>query len=398
MNALAPLGNAFHPPAEPAWDAAAALRDAMALAALARDCVTSGVERRVLHVRLSLIPGRLREPRHARLVREALEPLLRPTRARLYELPGGDLVALAPPPGDHLEEARRGLARLLPEIPAETLLPVLRLPAEAARLLTVVEAALGLDDPGAEPPTAAPSGLPPPTTAEMDAAGRALVTANLASFLRRQGLWRLAPGDAEPTPLGTELRPFLPDLAAALLPGRDIGAAPALARRFRHAAERRMLAELAHPQEARGLGDACLPLSLASVLETEFLRLDALLGPVGRARLLVGIPAADLLADPGGFALLRRLAEARGWALALDEPEPALLRQLRPGALEGLSLRLRFGPAMLGGDAEARARLDAALPEDRQRLILIGADSPAAIAWGWQRGITRFMGRVLEGR
>ena len=397
MNALSPL-----PPPIPSHLAAPELattsRDAMALAALARDCVNSGVERRVLHVRLSLIPARLREPRHDRLVREALEPLLRPTRARLYELPGGDLIALSPPPGDHLEETRRGLARLLPEIPAETLLPVMRLPAEAARLLTVVEAALGLDDPGEEPAPPAPSGLPPPGAAEMDAAARALATANLAAYLRRQAIWRLAPGDAEPLPLFTELRPFLPDLAAALLPGRDITAAPPLARRFRIAAERRMLAELAHPQEARALGDACLPLSLASLLETEFLRLEALLGPAGRGRMLLGIPVADVLADPAGFALLRRLAGARGWALALDEAEPDLLRLLRPAALDGLQLRLRFSPALLAGDAAARARLDAALPARRDSLILTGADSPAAIAWGWQRGITRFMGRVLEAR
>ncbi|MBS7792243.1 hypothetical protein KTR66_19750 [Roseococcus sp. SDR] len=379
-------------------DPATTPRDAMALAALARDCVNSGVERRVLHVRLSLIPNRLREPRHDRLVREALEPLLRPTRARLYELPGGDLVALSPPPGDHLEEARRGLARLLPEIPAETLLPVMRLPAEAARLLTVVEAALGLDDPGEEPPAPAPSGLPPPGAAEMDAATRALATANLAAFLRRQTIWRLAPGDARPQPLWTELRPCLPDLAAALLPGRDVSAAPWLARRFRVAAERRMLAELARPQEARALGDACLPLSLASLLETEFLRLEALLGPAGRGRVLLGVPAADQLADPAGFALLRRLAAARGWALALDEAEPELLRLFRPEALQGLQLRLRFTPSLLAGDGTARTRLDAALPAGREGVVLTGADSPAAIAWGWQRGIIRFMGRVLDGR
>lgn len=389
--------NALSPPAPPPALAASS-RDAMALAALARECVASGVERRALHIRLSLIPARLREPRHDRLVREALEPLLRPTRARLYELPGGDLVALSPPPGEHLEEARRGLSRLLPEIPAETLLPVMRLPAEAARLLTVVEASLGMDDPGEDPPPPGPSGLPPPGAAEMDAAARALATANLAAYLRRQAIWRLAPGDAEPQPLWNELRPCLPDLAAALLPGRDITAAPLLARRFRLAAERRMLAELARPTEARALGDACLPLSLAGVLETEFLRLEALLGPIGRGRLLLAIPAADLLADPAGFALLRRVAAARGWALALDEAEPELLRLLRPAALQGLQLRLRFTPALLAGDAAARARLDAVLPAGREGVILTGADSPAAIAWGWQRGITRFMGRVLEGR
>ena len=396
--------NVITPP-EGSPDVSTSLRDATALAALARDCVTSGVERRVLHVRLSLLPARLREPRHQRLVREALAPLLRPTRARLYELPGGDLVALSPPPGEHLDQTRLSLARLLPDIPANTLLPVLRLPAEAARLLTLVEAALGLDEalPTAVPPT--PSGLPPPSAAELDAAQRALATANLTAFLRRQGIWRLAPGDEQPTPLWTELRPFLPDLAAALLPGRDLSAVPALARRFRHAAERRMLAELGRPQEARQLGNACLPLSLASVLEGEFLRLEGLLGPHGRGRLMVCIPASDLLADPGGFALLRRLAPERGWGergwgeggwgLALDEPEPGLLPA---GGLPGLSLRLRFTPGMLAGDPEARTRLDAALPEDRGRVILLGAETPAAIAWGWHRGITRFMGRVLEGR
>ncbi|MEI6158339.1 MAG: hypothetical protein WCP77_00785 [Roseococcus sp.] len=385
-------------PTEAAWDGSAALRDATALAALARDCVASGVERRALLVRLSLVPQRLREPRHQRMVRETLAPLLRPTRARLYELPGGDLVALSPPPGEHLDEVRRSLARLLPEIPAETLLPVLRLPAEAARLLTLVEAALGLDDAPPAAESTAPSGLPPPAAAELDAAQRALVTANLTAFLRRQGIWRLTSGDEQPQPLWIELRTHVPDVAAALLPGRDIAAAPALARRFRQATERRMLAELARPQEARQLGDACLPLSLGSVMETEFLRLDSLLGPHGRGRLLVAVAATEALADPGGFDLLRRLSILRGWTLALDEMEPALLRLLPAHRLDCAMLRLRFRPQMLASDAAARASLDAALPEDRNRVILTGADTPAAIAWGWQRGITRFMGRVLEGR
>jgi hypothetical protein len=389
MNILAPT--------DAAREGSAALRDATALAALARDCVTSGVERRALHVRLSLVPARLREPRHERLVREALAPILRPTRARLYELPGGDLVALAPPPGEHLDEVRRNLARLLPEIPAETLLPVLRLPAEAARLLTLVEAALGLDEavPVASPPR---SSAPPPSTAELDAAQRALLSANLTSFLRRQGIWRLSAGDEHPQPLWTELRPHLPDIATALLPRRNLGAQPALARRFRQAAERRMLAELAHPQEARLLGDACLPLLLGSALEAEFLRLDAALGPHGRASLLVAVPASEWLADPGGFTLLQRLSLMRGWTLALDEVEPALLRAWPGARLDHAMLRLRFRPEMLAADAAARASLDAALPEDRNRIILTGAETPAAIAWGWQRGITRFMGRVLEAR
>lgn len=81
-------------------------RDALALATLLRDCAASGVERRALHLRLSALPRDGREDRHRHLLREAMAPVLRPTRARLFILPDGDLVALSPPPGEHLAEAR----------------------------------------------------------------------------------------------------------------------------------------------------------------------------------------------------------------------------------------------------------------------------------------------------
>ena len=103
---------------------------------------------------------------------------------------------------------------------------------------------------------------------EEDAAQRALVTANLASFLRRQPIWRLAPGDAPPQPLWTEVRPHWPDVAAALLPalalsacsrGKDDGA-PVQAQRI----EIRMVADMRQsrydhaqapsPASGRGLG------------------------------------------------------------------------------------------------------------------------------------------------
>lgn len=382
--------------AELAWDGSAPMREAQALATLARECVTSGVERRALYLRLSLLPARLREPRHLRLVREALAPVLRPTRARLYELPGGDLAVLSPPPGEHLEEVRRSLSRLMPEIAADTLLPTLRLPAEAARLLTLVEAALGLDGAAAAPDPE--PGAPPPSGAEMDAALRALATSNLASFLRRQTVWRLASGDEQAQPVWMELRPHVPDVATALLPGRSLATTPGYARLFRHAAERRMLADLARPQEARALGEACLPLDLSAVTETEFLRLDAVLGPQGRGHLTVCVPAEELLADPAGFALVHDLSQRRGWRLGLDGMEPALLPLLPAHRLDLPMLRLRFRPELLSGDGTMRAAVDAALPADRSRVVLLGADTPVAIAWAWQRGITHFMGRVLDAR
>ena len=45
---------------------------------------------------------------------------------------------------------------------------------------------------------------------------------------------------------------------------------------------------------------------------------------------------------------------------------------------------------------DGRAALEAALPAERERVVLTGADEPIAIGWGWERGITRFQGRVIE--
>ncbi|HEV7458551.1 MAG TPA: hypothetical protein VGN96_17405 [Roseococcus sp.] len=370
--------------------------EALALAALVRDCVTAGVERRALHLRLSGLPDALREPRHRQMIDEVLAPVMRPTRARRFELPGGDLVIVSPPPGQHLEEVHAALSRLLPDAPDGPLSATMRLPVEGARLLSVVEGAMGLVL--RREPISRAETLPPPSASDLDAALRALATADLAASLRSHPIWRLGDGQSTPTPLWTETRVHLADLMERLLPGASLAGAPALGRLFRRAAERRLLADLARPQVARAMDPTCLPLSLGSVTEAEGLRFDAALGAAGRAQLVICVPLSDVLADPAGTALAARLARERGWTLGLDEVEPWHLARIDLRAL-GLGLvRLRFRAEWLAGSTAERAALDATLPQDRNRVVLMGADAPVAIAWAWQRGITAFMGKVLDTR
>jgi hypothetical protein len=377
------------------WSREGSATEALALANLVRDSVASGIERHALHVRFSALPARLREPRHQRQMDDALAPLLRPTRARRFELPGGDIVVVSPPPGAHLDTVRATLARLVPEVPLDTLAPHLRLPAQAAVLLSAVEQVLGLAGAPEEP---APPLGPPPLPAALDAALRALTGADVAAAQRRRGVWRLAQGQEEAQREWVEVRTHLPDLAERLLPGAALAACPASAQAFRRAVERRLLADLARPEEVRGLPATCLPLALGSVTEAEALRLDGALGPAGRQSLAICVPLADALADPGGFARARRLAQARGWRLGLDRLEPEQMAALNPAALAPGLLRLAFHPRFLSGDEALREAFAAALPEDRSRLVLLGADTPAAIAWAWQHGITLFVGRLFETR
>jgi hypothetical protein len=120
--------------------------DALALAHLVRDAVAAGAEREALHLRLSRLAPQLRFGHHQRLVEEALAPVLRPARSRLFSLPNGDLVAVSPPQGEHLQEAQRVLSTLLGGGAGAALLA---LPRDAVALMSAVEDALGL---GAWPP------------------------------------------------------------------------------------------------------------------------------------------------------------------------------------------------------------------------------------------------------
>ena len=88
----------------------------------------------------------------------------------------------------------------------------------------------------------------------------------------------------------------------------------------------------------------------------------------------------------------------RGSRQARDIHHLAELCWLPAGLWEFDVLQLRFGPALLELDAAGRAALEAALPQQRDRVVLTGADEPIAIGWGWQRGISRFQGRVVEAR
>ena len=345
--------------------------------------MTAGAARQVLHLRLSAFGARLRQSHHRRLVREAMEPLLRPSRARVFELPNGDVVAVAPPEGRHLPAAQQALRVLFA---AETRDPVarLRLPQEAAALLAAVETSLTPAETMAE---AEPASGPHLTAADVAAMARGLAQASVSRFLTRRPVCLLARGDAAPVLAWEEWGLAWAELCGALRPGADPATAPTLLVPLRRLAERRLLAELLRPEEARRLGRAGLRLSLASLVAPEFLRLDAVLGPTGRGRMTLGLDAADALADPEGFAFARDFCRLRGWRLALDLGNSALLPAF--AGVAGLDLlRLPWGPGLAGREA--------ALPAAREGVVLTGADRAGAIGWGWEAGITLFEGRLLR--
>ncbi|NKE20217.1 hypothetical protein [Neoroseomonas oryzicola] len=368
---------------------------AVALAALVRETIAAGAERRVLILRPERLAPARRRPAHVALLREGWAGLRRSSRVRSFELPRAGMAAVEAPPGHGLAAAHAALAAMLEPAEAEAALALLRLPDQAAAVLAAVEESLGL---AAAARAVRPPGGRAPDGAAIAQAERALLTADMTAFLRRRKVCRLTPAGGAPDPLWEDRRIAAGDVAATLLPGCDLAAAPALARRFRRAIDRRLLAGLARADELRDIGPLCLALGIEAVTSAEFLRLDAL-WPAGlRGALTVAIAADDAVADPAGFAFARDFLAVRGHRAMLDAAGPAALLGLPP-ARAGLDrVRLRWSPGLPPLGSLGAEALRAVLPAAPDAVVLGGVDRPAAIAWGWEMGVTLFQGRLIESR
>ena len=358
------------------------LGGAAGLALLLRDSVAEQAVREVLLLSRA-DPAAAGQRLRRRLLAEALAPLRQSRRVRLFDLPGGDLAAVATPPAPELAIAADALAALLEDPGA---VRRLSLPQDAAILLGAIERAMGL---GSVLPEAAPPDAPPLDGAGLAALERAVAHADLSPFQRCQMVCRIVPAES-PEPLFEDRRlPVSP--LVAMLTGQDAEASPTLARRARGAMDTRVLAALARAEavaEARLLAVPLLPQSLAS---DAFRRLEDAWPRRARRCVTLVLPAAELLEDPAAGAATLDAARSGGWRLALEAEGPAELRALPVGALGIGLVRVPFSPALVADAASlATAR--------GTEVWLAHADRAAAIAWGWEHGVRLFQGRLVEKR
>jgi hypothetical protein len=369
---------------------------AVALSNAIRDAVALGEERLVLMLRFSALPRARRFGTRAELLREAWEPLNSTARVRSFKLPGGDLVAIGlPNASDALEHERQILFSMLEPEEAEQAVHMLRLPQQAAAVMAAVEDSLGM--------VAAMRAmtLEEPENRMVDAAAlasaeRGLITADLSIFFRRQKVCWLEPGGQNTKLFWEDRRAELSEVCERLLPGCDISLTPAFAQRLMQSIDRRQLSNIARPEELRDMRALALPLRVESLFSAEFLRLDSIMPQSQRHKLIIGLDAEDVLAEPDLFLLARHFAKARGYRLMLEAASPfaaTVVSSLRGGFD---FLRLKWSEEFPGADSAATAELSKKLAQAAEHVVLAGADRPAAIAWGWEAGIRMFQGRLIE--
>ncbi len=368
-----------------------------ALHSLVRDCTASGVERRVLLLRIDLLPARLTRPHHLRLTRAALDALMTAERACMHDLPMGRLaVSWRGTTPEPLQASLGALEHLLGDgfrigpAAVQSLIRLFDLPRDGAALLGAVGFGEAADAAPRRPQAASAAMLPPPLVpldaAALAAMERQLAAADLARFARRKPIYRL---DGSHVHVAWEKRYLsISELTATLAPGRSAQADAWLFRRLTRVLDRRMLALLSAAHELRGAGPFSLNLNVGSMLSPEFLRFDAVLPGALRGRIVLDMQPADVLADPAAFAFACSFARARGYRLLLRDVTATLLPLLCLSRM-GLDLvQLRWSPGL------SRVVL-AMLQAGSTEWILSQADEPDALQWGQDQGITLFQGRAL---
>lgn len=374
----------------------AQMNSAVALSVAVRDAVALGEERIVLTLRFSALPRARRLGTQADLLRASWEPLNSTARVRSFKLPGGDLVAIGlPHAAADLEYHHKALFSMLEQEEASSAVQILRLPAQAAAVLAMVHDSLGFTTALGAMALQSTEGEQPDGAA-IAAAERAMAGVDISTFVRRQRIMRLEPGGANTRLMWEDLRVKLAEICERLMQSPHLALPDAFAERLVGAIDARQISTLARPQELRDMRPTALPLRVESVFSQAFLKLDALIPPSQRQKLLIAFNASDVLSNPGQFILARNFLQARGYPLILEASGP-LAAAVLPSLRAGFSyLRLMWSDDFPSNGSGADALLRDKLANPAEHVVLAGADTPAAIAWGWEAGIRMFQGRLIE--
>lgn len=375
---------------------AAEMNSAVALSIAVRDAVALGEERLVLMLRFSTLPRARRLGTQAELLRASWEPLNSTARVRSFKLPGGDLVAIGLPNAvADLEYHQKVLFSMLEEEEASRAVQMLRLPAQAAAVLAKVHESLGFTT------ALGAIGLQRDEAQEADGAAiaaveRSLAGVDISTFTRRQRVMSLEPGGANTRLMWEDRRVNLAEICERLMERPDLSLPKAYAERLLSAVDARQISSLSRPQELRDMRPTAIPLRIESIFSAAFLRLDTIIPQSQRQKLLLAFNASDVLAAPQQFFLARNFLHARGYPLILEASGP-LAAAVLPCRRAGFTyLRLMWSEDFPTRESGAEALLHDKLANPAEHVVLAGADTPAAIAWGWEAGIRLFQGRLIE--
>lgn len=364
--------------------------------------------RRAVHLHLSRLRPYNRRDHHMRIAGTTFDGLIKKFDGGLFRLKSGDIVFIAK--GATVADIDPAVMRLRFLFGDDPLLNSATsdhdpfctwydLEKDYSRLLEAVQELLHesrqarddeplpADEPGGEP-------LDPSHLGQIE---KALASADLSGFVRRQPVCVLADG-APPQPLFHELYISIPDLRAAVLPRYNLTANRWLFQHLTQVLDLRMLALLAARKDTRQVKDISLNLNISTVLSPEFLLFDRDVHADARGTIAIEVQPVDVFSDFGAFLFARDFLKDRGYKLCIDGLKHLALPLMNRDWLGVDLYKFHWGFDLIDdlGGSRSQSLKEVVERIGRDHLILSRCDSPDAHKAGAALGIAMYQGRLID--
>ncbi len=236
----------------------------------------------------------------------------------------------------------------------------------------------------------------PMTPDQLGRLEQAIDSADLSNLMRRQPVCLIAQ-DHPPRPVFRELFISIGELANSLLPEVDLAANRWLFQHLTQFLDRRMLALLTRNDDSSIASSFSLNLNVATLLSDEFETFDRSLGQDNRSTVVIELRFEDLIADLDAYLFAKDILHDRGYRLCLDGVSTRTLPLVDREQLSLDLVKLFWSADMLEESEETVKALAKQITGiGRARTILARCDDANAVRFGRSIGISLFQGRHLD--
>jgi hypothetical protein len=365
--------------------------------------------RRAVHLHLSRLRAYNRRDHHMRIAGTTFDALLKKFEGGLFRLQNGDMVFVAK--GASIADIDEAVLRLRFLFSED---PLLNNPANEGKFCSWYDLEREYDSFRRAAEAAADAANAGPADGDSDQAfegsegepldpnhlgqvEKALVSADLSAFVRRQPVCFAPPG-MPPQPLFHELYISICDLRQAVLPRYNLTSNRWLFQHLTQVLDLRMLALLMARKDVRQVKDFSLNLNISTVLSPEFLQFDRDMSAEARGTIAIEVQPVDIFADFGAFLFARDFLKDRGYKLCIDGLKHLTLPLMNRDWLGVDLLKFHWGYDLIDdlGGSRSQPLKDVVERIGRERLILSRCDSPDAAKAGAALGIAMYQGRLID--
>ena len=370
--------------------------------------------RRAVHIHLSNLRDHNRKAHHIKIAGNTFEGLVRHFDGQMFALNNGDLIFICTGASvEEMDDAVMRLRFLFGDDPlaildvADNFSTWYNLEVQYHELLAIAErlyeaeqarqerlrarsAQWGENEDGALRPAITP--------AQLHRLEGFLKSADLSSFVRRQQVCAVS-AEARPKRILKEIYVSIDELAATVLPEVNLSRNRWLFQHLTMTLDRRILKLLTRAEDTDLHSSFSMNLNVSTLLSPEFLQFDSELRMGGRGTIVIELQLVDVFADVSDFFFARDYLSEKGYRLCIDGITHQSLPLIDRKTLGADLVKVLWSPAFTdeSPDDGKRDRLREAIERcGKSRVIFARCDSPEAVRFGYDLGITLFQGRFID--